>query len=180
MRDSAQLKLFIRIMRHLVTGGLILLEIRRATEADKEYIFSLLKRTGLTTSGIEETSYFHICTEGEKTVGCFGIVCSNDGAMLRSFAVEPEMQGMGIGHFMAIRTLKYAIDAGILPLYLLTNTADKFFAKFGFTEIERKDIPDIIMDSTTLGEYCPFTSICMKAEKTGCQHLTDTVYACRI
>lgn len=141
------------------------MEIREAIEADKAYIFSLLERTGLTTTGIEDVTSFRICQKDGKTAGCFGIVHSGDGAMLRSFAVEPEMQGTGIGSFMAVQSMKYAIENEIMPMYLLTNTADKFFAKFGFVEITREDIPKILMDSTALGEYCPCSSVCMKAEK---------------
>jgi len=90
--------------------------------------FHCLKGQGLTTTGIEDVTSFRICQKDGKTAGCFGIVHSGDGAMLRSFAVEPEMQGTGIGSFMAVQSMKYAIENEIMPMYLLTNTADKFFA----------------------------------------------------
>ncbi|MDD3672313.1 MAG: GNAT family N-acetyltransferase [Synergistaceae bacterium] len=142
------------------------MEIHSATENDMTYIFSLLKATDLTTVGIEnDPSCFYVCTEETKPVGCFGIVHSSNGAMLRSFAVEPGKQSRGIGRFMAMWSLEHARKNKILPLYLLTETAHMFFRKFGFVEVTRKDIPDVIMDATALGEYCPCTSICMRIDR---------------
>jgi N-acetylglutamate synthase-like GNAT family acetyltransferase len=48
--------------------------------------------------------------------------------------------------------------------FLLTNTAEKFVARWGFQKIQRTEIPADLMQSSALNNFCPASSICMKLE----------------
>jgi len=47
-------------------------------------------------------------------------------------------------------------------IYLLTNTAEGYFAKKGFFQINRSQIPYELLKNSCLNFSCPSTSICMK------------------
>ena len=57
-----------------------------------------------------------------------------------------------------------AKSSGIEALYLLTETADKYFAKKGYTAISREIVPVEIKSSSEFSHVCPVSAIVMKKE----------------
>lgn len=75
-------------------------------------------------------------------------------ALLRSVVVVPHMRGTGTGRAIADALLAEMRDAGIKRAYLLTTTAEDFFAHLGFAEIERKDAPAPILATPQATTIC--------------------------
>ena len=51
--------------------------------------------------------------------------------------------------------------AGIRTLYLLTTTAEGFFARRGYACAERTSVPDAILATEEFRGICPSTAACM-------------------
>jgi len=138
--------------------------IRNAGESDLSAMDKLLSANGLTTSGVRENLSNFLVAEGEDIVGVIGSEFAGHGVMLRSMAISQELRKRGIGAALFNRCLEIARAAGMEDAYLLTNTAEKFVARWGFHKIERSEIPADLMQSSALNNFCPESSICMKLE----------------
>jgi N-acetylglutamate synthase-like GNAT family acetyltransferase/SAM-dependent methyltransferase len=136
--------------------------IRAARDSDLSAIDKLLSENGLTTSGVRENLSNFLVAECEGVVGVIGIEFAGHGGMLRSMAICQELRKRGIGAALFNRCLEIARAAGIEDAYLLTNTAEKFVARWGFQKIQRTEIPADLMQSSALNNFCPTSSICMK------------------
>jgi amino-acid N-acetyltransferase len=53
-------------------------------------------------------------------------------------------------------------EKGIEEFYLLTTTADKFFARNGFEVIDRNKVPSSIAGTNEFDSICPATAVCMR------------------
>lgn len=75
-------------------------------------------------------------------------------ALLRSVVVVPQMRGTGTGRAIAGALLSEMRQAGIQDAYLLTTTAEGFFTRLGFAEIERKHAPARILATPQAATIC--------------------------
>lgn len=81
-----------------------------------------------------------ICAAGE-VVGCGALhFYTPREAEIRSLAVAPAYQKAGIGAMLVAALEAEARDCGIEALFAFTYVA-KFFAKLGFREVERGELP---------------------------------------
>jgi N-acetylglutamate synthase-like GNAT family acetyltransferase len=138
--------------------------IRTAINADLSVINKLLSENGLTTSGVRENLLNFLVAECEDVVGVIGIEFAGHGVMIRSLAISQELRRRGMGAALFNRCLEIARAAGSKNAYLLTNTAEQFVARWGFHKIQRSEIPVDLMQSSTLNNFCPLSSSCMKLE----------------
>ena len=136
--------------------------IRTAKDTDFSAIDKLLSENGLTTSGVRENLSNFLVAECEDVVGVIGIEFAESGIMLRSLAISQALRKRGIGAALFNRCLEMARTAGGKEAYLLTNTAEKFVARWGFEKIQRTEIPADLMQSSALNNFCPVSSLCMK------------------
>jgi amino-acid N-acetyltransferase len=97
-----------------------------------------------------------------KVVGVAALEIYADGALMRSVAVAPALQGQGLGHRLTSAVLQMAHERHIRHAYLLTTTAERFFPKFGFDRIERSDVPVSVQQSVEFRSACPSSAIVMR------------------
>jgi len=84
--------------------------------------------------------YFVYRLEG-KVVACAALHISwSELAEIKSVAVAEEYQGKGIGDVLIKACLNEAKELGIPTLFCLTYR-DGFFARFGFTVIDKMELP---------------------------------------
>lgn len=57
---------------------------------------------------------------------------------------------------------KQAAARDVTELYLLTTTAESFFADLGFDRIQREDTPPAIQQTSEFHDLCPETATCMR------------------
>ncbi|MFQ6017775.1 MAG: inositol monophosphatase family protein [Kiloniellaceae bacterium] len=95
-----------------------------------------------------------------------GYVSQVDGrsALLRSVAVDARLRGRGLGGDLTEAALSLARELGLADVYLLTETADLFFPRYGFRRVERAEIPEAVRGSIEFTQSCPESAIAMKAE----------------
>ncbi|MCH7514786.1 MAG: GNAT family N-acetyltransferase [Bacteroidetes bacterium] len=98
----------------------------------------------------------------DMLIGSFGLELFGGHALLRSIVVISDLRGRGIGVDLVNNALESAKEHNVRQLYLLTTTADRFFAKFGFKITDRNTAPESITSTTEFQTFCPDTAVCMK------------------
>ncbi len=141
------------------------MDIRKAQKSDLQEISSLLKNNDLPDSDISEhmENFIVVCND-DTIFGCIGMEKYGKIALLRSLAVSEDHRGKGYGKLLTESMLDSAQKSGITFLYLLTTTADKFFAKYGFITVARNDVDDAIKNTAEYKYLCPDSAIVMKKD----------------
>jgi len=119
-----------------------------ALPGDLLAILGLVRAVHLPPDGIAETiAYFWVAREGERIVGTVGLEIYDDLALLRSLAVTPELQRTGLGRALTETVLSYLTARQFRAVYLLTTTAEAFFARHGFSLLARDEVPASVQQS---------------------------------
>lgn len=137
--------------------------IERARPADLDGVLSLLAQNHLPVDGLEE----HLATtvvarRNGQIVASAALEIYEDGALLRSVAVAPDLQGHGLGHALTDAAIRLARDLHLPAIYLLTTTAERYFPKFGFERIRRADVPPTVQTSIEFTSACPASAAVMR------------------
>ena len=137
--------------------------ISGATADDLPVIRQLLLTNNLPTSGVDDHwRTFIVAREGDAIVGCGGSEAYKFAALIRSVAVADSHRGRGIGRRIVRQLLDRLASRGIREFYLLTPTAQAYFAKRGFKPIDRDEIHPQLLASAELQGACPDTAVCMR------------------
>jgi amino-acid N-acetyltransferase len=145
--------------------------VERATPHDLAAIEALLTANQLPTAGLRESlGTALVARVGSRTIGSVALEVYPSGVLLRSVAVDSAWRGRGIGHQLTGAALDLARSLGARAAYLLTTTAGEFFPRFGFSRVERADIPDDLKESIEFRSACPSSALVMRAALTGQEH----------
>ncbi|GAB6084491.1 N-acetyltransferase [Desulfuromonas carbonis] len=126
--------------------------VRKARIADARAIHKLLlgyAREGMMLSRslpdiYENIRDFYVFEENGETVGTVCLhICWEDLAEVRSLAVSADCEGRGLGRELVEACLVEARDLGMKRVFALTYKP-VFFAKLGFHEIEKSELPQKI------------------------------------
>lgn len=104
---------------------------------------------------------FIVCRKGDEIVGVVGLEIAGPSALLRSLAVSKPFRKQGVAVRLVDSGQRYALSRGVGTLYLLTMTADKFFARHGFAPIERHTVPEEMQRTAEFKNMCPASAVCM-------------------
>jgi arsenate reductase len=138
------------------------IRFRPSLPADWPSIRELLARARLPSEDLAAGKQeFVLAVLDGRLAGCIGLETLDGVALLRSFAVDPSMRSGGLGRALFDRLVELARSRHVGTLYLLTTTAQGFFARVGFRRIDRQTVPPAIASTTELGGLCPSTATCM-------------------
>ena len=138
-------------------------DIRSARAADYHAVTALLEAARLPTAGVPRSlDDFLVADTRDGLAGAVGLERYGSAALLRSAVVRPGDQGAGIGAALVRAVLERASDGGLREIYLLTTTAERWFPRFGFTPIEREQVPDAVRASVEFREACPASAAVMR------------------
>jgi amino-acid N-acetyltransferase len=141
--------------------------IEAASQRDLPGICSLLERLSLPTEGIaDHVSTTLVAREGSRIVGTAALELYAEGALLRSVAVDPDLQGRRLGHRLTEAALRLAETHGADAVFLLTTTAEQFFPRFGFEPIPRESVPPTVRASVEFQSACPASALVMRRRLT--------------
>jgi N-acetylglutamate synthase-like GNAT family acetyltransferase len=104
---------------------------------------------------------FLVARDEGELVGCVGLETYGEVALLRSLAVTASRQGRGLGRALHEKALSAARDTGITDVFLLTTTAERFFAREGYVRVDRSTVPALVQASPEFRSLCPATAVCM-------------------
>jgi amino-acid N-acetyltransferase len=135
---------------------------RRARSSDLGAVLEILSSAKLPKDGVPEhfKNYF-ISENNEGIVGCVGLEIYSRSALLRSLAVKQEFRSRGTGSALLESAINEAKDAGLSRVVLLTETAEKFFERFGFVKIPREQAPPDSKQSVEFKTACSESAVCM-------------------
>jgi amino-acid N-acetyltransferase len=120
---------------------------------DVRAILDLVEAVHLPPEGIAEAvEYFWVARTGEGIVGSVGLEVYDDVALLRSLAVTPACQHTGLGRALTETVLSYLTTRQFRAVYLLTVTAEAFFARHGFSLVARDAVPAGVQRSVEFQE----------------------------
>ncbi|MBI2496924.1 MAG: GNAT family N-acetyltransferase [Opitutae bacterium] len=136
--------------------------IEAARPADVPAIRALLQQAGLPHEDFAaHRADFLVARQDGAVVGAVGFEQYGHDALLRSLVVAPGWQGDGLGGALLKRIENVAQRQGVRDFYLLTTTAEHFFAKRWFKKIAREKVPPAIAATGEFSHLCPASSICM-------------------
>jgi amino-acid N-acetyltransferase len=121
-------------------------------------MIALLTTAGLLTADLAEgdTEYLALGTEAFG-----GIVWCGDEALLRSIVVADRARRTGKGRDIVDHLLSRARRKKVQAVWLLTETAEPFFAAMGFVRRARDDAPPAISATSQFRTLCPASAALM-------------------
>lgn len=130
---------------------------------DPATVRALLAAAGLPTADLTATHLadFWGCGAGENLAGAIGLEAYGAVALLRSLAVAPDWRGRGLGAALLAHAERAARQRGVQTLYLLTTTAEKFFARRGYARIPREAAPPVLQHTAEFTALCPARAACL-------------------
>ena len=134
-----------------------------AQPADLPAIRALLAASGLPGEDLTRAHLdsFWVRRDPAGLVGVVGIERRGRAALLRSLAVRADERGHGLGADLLAHAESQAAALGLDALYLLTTTAERFFAAHGYAVGPRETVPPEIQATAEFAELCPSNSVCM-------------------
>ena len=134
-----------------------------ARAADLTGIRALLEASGLPGADLTPAHLgtFWIRWDAAGIAGVVGLEPHGRAALLRSLAVRAEGRGQGLGASLLAHAESQAGALGVETLYLLTTTAETFFAAHGYAVTPRETAPPEIQATAEFAELCPSNSVCM-------------------
>lgn len=137
--------------------------ITRATEEQREEIVKLLKAENLPVDDLPDSmDNFFVATEAGNIVGTIGLEIYNSYGLLRSMVVSKDYRNRDIASQLVKQLEQYAISKGNISMYLLTETASKYFEKKNYKSVGREEVPKEIQGSSEFSHVCPVSAIVMK------------------
>jgi len=122
----------------------------------------LLERSSLPTADVwANPDCVYVGRAGELRVGVVGLEPRGDAGLLRSLAVEPRFRGEGYGTALCEGIEQRARSMDLTRLYLLTTTAEPFFADRGYRVVDRSAAPAAIRRTREFEQLCPDAATCM-------------------
>jgi len=98
----------------------------------------------------------------DKTlIGLIGVEYHHPFALLRSLAVKNTHRNKQIGHKLVEELENKLKSESIQSIYLLTNTAEKFFSRLDYRVVERDLVPDEIRATKEFSQLCPASATVM-------------------
>ncbi len=139
--------------------------IRAARPDDWPAVSTLLSAAKLPLDGAEaHLADFLLAESAGRLVGVMGVERHADGALLRSAAVAATWRGGGVGRSLLEALVARSRDAGDRALFLLTETAEHWFSRFGFARISRDEVPASVQASVEFTTACPASATVMRRE----------------
>lgn len=108
-----------------------------------------------------DLSCFLGCGPTDAPAGVVGLEIFQQHALLRSLVVASDSRQSGCGQALVSGIEQLARSKGVNQLYLLTETAERFFADRGYDIIERQHLPEAITQTTQFRELCPQSATAM-------------------
>ncbi len=106
--------------------------------------------------------FFCAIFDGDELIAAGGLEPAGSCALLRSVVVRPDYRALGLARRIINHLLARAAGEGRQEVYLLTETAEKYFSVQGFQPVERSEVPAAIARTRQFSTLCPQSACCMR------------------
>lgn len=139
------------------------MNILEASASQRDAIIGLLQSQNLPSEDLAQLLQdFYVATEEEKVIGLIGMERYGAFGLLRSMVVHPDYRNRHIAAKLVQLLEEKAAASGIQALYLLTETAEPYFHRKGYTKISREEVPAEVRVSSEFSHVCPVSAAVMK------------------
>jgi len=123
-------------------------------------VLALLQRSDLPTSDLADANPndFRVIELAGALAGCVAVETHGTHGLLRSLAVDASSRGTGLGMQLVEVAEALARQRELASLVLLTETAESFFERLGYVQMERAKAPAVIQKSSEFSSVCCCTS----------------------
>lgn len=137
--------------------------MRAPTPDQLPAIAALLSESGLPTDDLSEQdlSLFRIEGSIDRLDAVGGLEPCDDVALIRSVATAASKRGLGLAGKTVDELEALAAEKGFGRLYLLTESAARFFESRGYSAVDRTDVPPAIRQSRQFSSLCPDSATVM-------------------
>jgi len=132
------------------------------TDNNYQQAVDLITENNLLTSDLTHTTLLYALYNDKQLVGTVGLEVFGSEGLLRSLCVDNQVRKGGYGQLLVNHAEAEAKQKGVKVLYLLTVTADAFFANRGYQTIDRNAVPESIQQSQQFTTTCSKTATLMK------------------
>jgi amino-acid N-acetyltransferase len=142
--------------------------IRALPDSERPAVLNLLQESGLPTADLDQAAPTFL-GEGDEhgLAGVVGVEVYGTVGLLRSLAVRVHSRGTGLGTRLADAAEAWAAAQGIHTLYLLTTTAEGFFARRNYGVRPRERVDPAIQRTTEFTGACPASATVMCRDLRG-------------
>ena len=140
--------------------------VRLAEQQDLAKVKELLQNAHLPIEKIEDqfNNFILLFDDQSTLIGSAGLEIYADFGLIRSVAITKALQNKKLGSLLVDEIEKLAKKKHLTALYLLTETAEKFFTKHGYTVQQRENVPMAIQNSFEYATTCKISAIVMKKD----------------
>jgi arsenite methyltransferase len=139
---------------------------RSAEASDRAAVHGLLENLGLPIAGVpDDLSNFIVATHDGNVVGVTGLELADSNAvLLRSVGVHPAHRKNGVARRLVALAIEDARSMNIRSVYLLTPSAETYFARWGFVKTARSGIPAALAATSEFQGACSESTTLMKLD----------------
>lgn len=149
-------------------------EILPASARDFNKIIEALKQAKLVYQDLNPAlEHFFIARSGQEFLGCIGLERYGLAGLLRSMWVDEKHRNKGIARALVTKLEGHATSLGLNALYLLTETAETYFAKQGYQEVDRNLSPEELKSSAEFKSFCPASAKLMFKMLNYCSEISE-------
>ena len=144
----------------------ISVQTRVAKTQDLNIVKRFLQELNLPVEKIEDqfNNFILLFDAQNQLIGCAGLEIYNTDGLVRSVAITKVLQNKQLGSLLVDEIEKLAKKKHLTTLFLLTETAEKFFTKHGYTKLQRDNVPLSIQNSFEYTTSCKKSAIVMKKD----------------
>ena len=126
-------------------------------------VVALLEAEGLPVSDLTASHLEHFFFTGSYGApnAIIGLELYGPDALVRSLVVGSAARTQGVGTALVLHAEEYAAAHQVRTLYLLTNTAERYFEHRGYRRIDRIAAPPAIQFTGEFASLCPARSAFM-------------------
>jgi len=128
-------------------------------------VVALLRRCDLPTDDLAACESLAMITARARDgslQGCIALAGRGDAVLLRSLVVAHAARGRQLGARLVAQAEQLAINRGHREIYLLTDTAADFFARFGYRAVARSEVASEIRATAQFAQLCPASAVVLR------------------
>lgn len=130
--------------------------IEPAKPADRAAIEALLVAAGLPLAGLQlALGTAVVARDCDTIVGVAAVEPYGSVGLLRSVVVAETLRGSCLGRRLVAEAETLAAVSGIGTLFLLTETAEEWFPRLGYSASDRAGVPAALTASPEFTDACP-------------------------
>jgi amino-acid N-acetyltransferase len=150
-------------LRISARGAQTMSHVSIASGPSRAAVAALLDAADLPSADLTDAhmEHFFFCGPAAAPIALVGVELCGSNALLRSLVVRPEHRSAGLGAALVEHIEAYARSRGVRAIYLLTTTAESFFARRGYATANRASAPPEIAQTREFAGICPASSAFM-------------------